>query len=69
MPVEIRHIDHARFARSPAPQASSDLPLIRFETPFERRRRKLRHLGEIVILFCAGAGVASLIDTYILKGL
>lgn len=48
MPVEIRTSDGRHWAR-PARQNHALLPMIRIETPFERRRRRVR--GAIQLSF------------------
>jgi hypothetical protein len=50
MPVEIRTSDGRHWAR-PVHQNHAPLPMIRFESPFERRRRRVRGALHISFLF------------------
>lgn len=50
MPVEIRTADGRHWAR-PVHQNHDRLPMIRFETPFERRRRRVRAGLHLSFLF------------------
>lgn len=50
MPVEIRTSDGRHWAR-PVRQNHAPLPMIRFESPFERRRRRVRGALHLSFLF------------------
>ncbi|MFN7400331.1 MAG: hypothetical protein ACK5SX_15040 [Sandaracinobacter sp.] len=50
MPVEIRTSDGRHWAR-PVQQNQPRPPMIRFESPFERRRRRVRSALQLCFLF------------------
>lgn len=53
MPLEIRTSDGRHWAR-PVVQNHPPLPLVRTESPFERRRRRRRGLATAAFLFALG---------------
>lgn len=59
MPVEIRTSDGRHWAR-PVQQNHPLLPMIRFESPFERRRRRVRLAIHFTFLFAFGWLVAAI---------
>lgn len=59
MPVEIRTSDGRHWAR-PVQQNHPLLPMIRFESPFERRRRRVRSALFLSFLFAFSTLVAAI---------
>lgn len=60
MPVENRLADHRLWAR-PVVQHHSSLPLVRFQSPAERRRALTRRIGRALVILAAALLAAAIV--------